>query len=111
MSREDILEIEKEVDEMLSTEKGIYKFGKMLSEYIYNTLDENQKKLFCEIMDSFDDITEEEMNSGLSIIFMNYPTAKNYKKSYNYIIKEHSKLFEYWIPNRVEDWVIKRVIG
>lgn len=66
-------------------------------------LDVDQKNLFQQMMDNFDDITEDEMNSGLSIIFMNYPSAGNYDGTYNYIIKEHSKLFEDWTPNRVEE--------
>lgn len=109
MSKKDISEIEKEVDEMLSTEEGIEEFGRQLSSYCYDMLNENQKKLFQQMMNNFDDITEDEMNSGLSIIFMNYPSAGNYDGTYNYIIKEHSKLFEDWIPNRVEKWVAFKI--
>lgn len=109
MSKKDIQEIEKEVDEMLSTEKGRKEFGRILAKHCYDMLDTNQKKLFQQMMDNFDDITEGEMCTGLSIIFMNYPSAGNYDGTYNYIIKEHSKLFEDWTPNRVEKWVAFKI--
>lgn len=109
MSKKDILEIEKEVDEMLSTEEGRKEFGRTLAKHCYDMLDENQKHLFHEMMDKFDDITEGEMCTGLSIIFMNYPSASNYDGTYKYIINEHSKLFEDWTPNRVEKWIAFKI--
>ena len=109
MSKKDMLEIEKEVDDMLSTKEGKEEFGRQLTKYCYDMLDENQKNLFQQMMNKFDDITEEEMNSGLSIIFMNYPSAGNYDGTYDYIINEHSKLFEDWTPNRVEKWVAFKI--
>ena len=109
MSKKDMLEIEKEVDDMLSTKEGKEEFGRQLTKYCYDMLDENQKNLFQQMMNKFDDITEEEMNSGLSIIFMNYPSASNYDGTYDYIINEHSKLFEDWTPNRVEKWIAFKI--
>lgn len=108
MNNKTIKELELEVEDKLSTKDGVDDFRRALVEHCYGTLDDEQKKLYHSMIEAFDDITEGEASSGLSIIFMDYPFyAGGEENLYEFIMNEHSKLIgEWWTPNRVEQWVI-----
>lgn len=76
-----------------------------LIDYCYSMLSDLELIIFNKMLQHFPDITHDEMASGLSVIYMGYPLSTGYDGTADYILTEHSRLFDGWKPNRVELWL------